>query len=1118
MMNNLRILFVLQVIAVTSEYAVRCPVAAEWRFRGKKFNCGDTQYVCLFRSPGDTYHETCNGLDYSSTGSKLIYEPYFNKALCSINRYQPFPFSTDGNSKCVFQKSFCNEKGQYAFQTGTLKSDTTCGCDLSRGYEFATKPRNNCYCIPSEEDCSCHKLPCNEKDKQCPSDSDEVLARSLAENHMLTTLVIDQFNNADDEYNGKTHRLQCLYITTVLLIFMTSVVSLYIMVCKKIHRLKEINRQHIQMNQNEIIYKRSFEQFEKQFEQWKKDDDKFVGTALEKKLMKTVLKQSSITLVGNSGVGKTFLLRHIALKMSKHGYTVIPCSQARDISFFYKHGRKTLFVFNDVCGRYTLDQQEYTDWKQRLDDIRSLLEDKYCKILSTFRLDVYKDKQCSNLSIFKMCNVDLSSKDYRISDAEKIALAEVYFKVNTDEVKELSATYECFPLLCSLYYKQKLQDHVSVKSFFSNPFAVFENQVQQMISEGDNGKLKYCSLVLCVMFNNTLTEENLSIKDIDTVIKASLTECELNKETSTKSLRKSLETLEGTYVVTEDTTYKIIHEKLFDFLAKYFGEKMLQLFIDHAETAFIHERFLMKTAYLTGTEIEFSITIPDNYVNSYIERLLKDWLNGFIYRVFHNRNMNDTKFTNTLVSSLNKLDQRKQLELVCTQDNHNKYTALAGSCFIGNVDLVGWLISKHRDINHRTVDGCSPLFWASQEGHVNVVKKLLQYSPNINQCDNDGASPLYVSSRNGHINVVKELLQNLADIKKCNNNGVSPLLIASQEGHVGIVKELVKFSANVNQCDNNDASPLYVSSQNGHVNVVKELLPNSADVSIRHKNGVSPLCIASHNGHVDVVNELLQHSADVNQCNSKGMSPLYITSKEGHVDVVTKLLEYSADANQCCYDCSSPLYTANQEGHVNVVKELLHHSAMVNHCNSKGMSPLYIASQEGHVKVVQELLQHFAEVNQCKHKGISPLYIASEKGHVDVVSKLFEYSADVNQCCYDGSSPLYISSQEGHVNVVKELLKHSAIVNKSNSKGMSPLYIASQEGHVNVVKELLQHSADVYQCKHMGASPLYVARQNEHVDIVKELLQKIAEAENFYNDDASASCVASHEEHGNIVC
>ncbi|VDI31253.1 Hypothetical predicted protein, partial [Mytilus galloprovincialis] len=272
-------------------------------------------------------------------------------------------------------------------------------------------------------------------------------------------------------------------------------------------------KKDILMDHDEVIPKHILEQFEKRLEQWKKDDQQFVSTEAEKHVMQKVLTQSSVTLVGNSGTGKSFLSKHIALIMKKHGYTVIPCSKPKDIGKWFKHGRKTLFVFDDVCGRYTLNQQIYTDWKQRLDHIISLLEDKCCKIISTCRLEVYKDELFSNLSIFKMCNIDLSSQEFKLSAAEKFALAEVYFKENTDEVKELSEKYDFFPLLCSLYHKQNLQKNVSVTSFFSNPFEVFKDQLVQMYGESDAGKMQYCSLVLCVMFNNTLTEENLSPKD-----------------------------------------------------------------------------------------------------------------------------------------------------------------------------------------------------------------------------------------------------------------------------------------------------------------------------------------------------------------------------------------------------------------------------------------------------------------------------------------------------------------------------------------------------------------------------------------------------------------------------
>ncbi|XP_071177539.1 kinase D-interacting substrate of 220 kDa-like [Mytilus edulis] len=528
-----------------------------------------------------------------------------------------------------------------------------------------------------------------------------------------------------------------------------------------------------------------------------------------------------------------------------------------------------------------------------------------------------------------MCNIDLSSQEFKLSAAEKFALAEVYFKENNDEVKELSDIYDFFPLLCSLYYKQNLQKNVSINSFVCNPFEDFKDQIVQMYGESAAGKIQYCSLVLCVMFNNTLTEENMSTKDkkIGTVIQDLLEECELNKGTSIKRLRKSLETLEGTYVVKTDSTYKIMHDKLFDFLAKYFGEKMLQLFFYHANTDFIAERFIWKITDSMGTEIESVIKIPDNYIDRYIERLIRDWKNGYVYSVCHNRNMNSSLFTERFVKHLNQLDQSKQQELVCTKDIQSKDIALSGSCDIGTVYLVKWLISRNSDINYCREDGWFPLLLASQEGHVDVVNELLQHSADVNKCDNNGVSSLYSAGQKGHVDVVKELIQHSADVNKCSNDDASPLYIASENGHVDVVKELLQHSADVNKCDNNGVSSLYSAGQNGHVDVVKELIQHSADVNKCNYNDASPLSIASENGHVDVVKELLQHLADVNKCNKNDTSPLYIASQEGHVDVVKELLQHSADVNKCNDKGQNPLHVAHDNVHLEIESLLIKNGA-----------------------------------------------------------------------------------------------------------------------------------------------------------------------------------------------
>lgn len=102
------------------------------------------------------------------SGYKYVVSGNINGKPCDLERFQPFKFKTDGYSRCVFEKSVCNEEGQVNLKNGTTISDRTCRCDYTGGYAFVTKPANICFCVPSQEDCSCFKKHCKEKEILTP--------------------------------------------------------------------------------------------------------------------------------------------------------------------------------------------------------------------------------------------------------------------------------------------------------------------------------------------------------------------------------------------------------------------------------------------------------------------------------------------------------------------------------------------------------------------------------------------------------------------------------------------------------------------------------------------------------------------------------------------------------------------------------------------------------------------------------------------------------------------------------------------------------------------------------------------------------------------------------------
>ncbi|CAC5403770.1 unnamed protein product [Mytilus coruscus] len=152
----------LQIFILYAEsYNFKCPEQANWKFRAIE-KCNSTlKYFCLYNNVYRKYVEGCTGPDWDRKGNKRIYVGDFTREKCIQKRFQPFKFWTnESTSDCIYTKSICSEEGQLIFNDNSTKDDRTCRCNYKRNYSFVATPRNVCFCIPTEEDCSCHIKSC----------------------------------------------------------------------------------------------------------------------------------------------------------------------------------------------------------------------------------------------------------------------------------------------------------------------------------------------------------------------------------------------------------------------------------------------------------------------------------------------------------------------------------------------------------------------------------------------------------------------------------------------------------------------------------------------------------------------------------------------------------------------------------------------------------------------------------------------------------------------------------------------------------------------------------------------------------------------------------------------
>lgn len=85
----------------------------------------------------------------------------------------------------------------------------------------------------------------------------------------------------------------------------------------------------------------------------------FVETPAVKEVSQIIETKHKCLTIGESGIGKSMLLHHIALQLlNKEEYSIVPCSRIKDILNHYKKDVGQLLVIDDICGPFTLSVRD----------------------------------------------------------------------------------------------------------------------------------------------------------------------------------------------------------------------------------------------------------------------------------------------------------------------------------------------------------------------------------------------------------------------------------------------------------------------------------------------------------------------------------------------------------------------------------------------------------------------------------------------------------------------------------------------------------------------------------------------------------------------------------------
>ena len=243
-------------------------------------------------------------------------------------------------------------------------------------------------------------------------------------------------------------------------------------------------------------------------------------------------------------------------------------------------------------------------------------------------------------------------------------------------------------------------------------------------------------------------------------------------------------------------------------------------------------------------------------------------------------------------------------------------------------DIVKLLVNSGANINCQTIDGESPIFFATQAER---VRALLDLGAEVNIRDKVGQTPLLAQIREPSedaIRVIESFLNAGANVNNSDNFGSTPLhkfcgSISDDEEEADIVKLLVNSGANINCQTIDGESPIFFATQ---AERVRALLDLGAEVNIRDKVGQTPLLAQIREPSEDavrVIELLLANGSNINVKDKFESTVLHYAAFHNTCsDIVSKLINAGARRNACDRNGNRPCDIAFWFGNEALFKQL----------------------------------------------------------------------------------------------------------------------------------------------------------------------------------------------------
>ncbi len=431
-----------------------------------------------------------------------------------------------------------------------------------------------------------------------------------------------------------------------------------------------------------------------------------------------------------------------------------------------------------------------------------------------------------------------------------------------------------------------------------------------------------------------------------------------------------------------------------------------------------------------------------------------------------------------------------------TKANRGGFDPTTFAIFGGNpVSTINHLIENGNDVNKRTHDSRTYIFWAASRGDLAIMKHLVEKGAKTDLKDSHGYSLTQFTAATGQNDpkIYDFLIENGADLKnEKDHDGRNVLLVAAPRvKNLGLIDYFISKGLSLNTTDDYGNGIFNIAAQGGNIEVLKALVARGVSTEKNAKTNENAILFASRGGRgtsngMEVFEYLVGLGLDANITSENGTTPLHNLSRSSdNIAIYGYFIDKGVNPNATDDEGNTPLLNAATRNKLEVVKYLVEKTEDINHTNKEGHSALTLAIQNNSGEVVNYLISQGAKTDVLDKEGNNlAYYLFDTRGNPrdfdEKVEALHQVGFDFKKRQPDDSTIWHLAIAKNNLGLLKKIQGFGADINAKDKQGNTVLhYAAMKSNNVEALKFLVANGSDIKSTTEFGETAYDLAQENE---------------------------------------